>query len=793
MKISEGLKRTGWILMCLAALLFAMPFTALADDISMSVTYGYRNTAKNGQLLPVTVSVDNNTMEEFDGYVVIEICGEDGSTLTYTFPSFAGTGVTDFKYTVTIPDGYSSADGDRLHVCFTDDSGEKRSEKYVDIYYHGNGQDVLCGVLSDDRQELLYLGNVRLGNSLSTKTVNLNPEDIPNDAAGLSQLDIIVISSFDMSLISKEAAETITDWAGNGGTLLLGTGSSMSPLGKFADLFGNISLSPVLFRKMDMGMKYSTSGPDGACITLPARRMVWDDAEESYGSGEVPLMLMHDFGSGRICIASCDLCDLSEFASGHPDFTEDMLNTMLGTEGLVRIKSQVSSAAERLSAAEKLTDTYTAEDVPGLLKYVIVSAVYVLLSGAVMYLVLKEKGLGVYYPLGVVILSMFFGLVIWFMSYNTRVRNAYVEYGTLVMYPLSTENADREAAVSDYIRIGSPGKTAFTLPVSSEASVKPVLVNGNLSVSGGKEKIIALTGQKQFEESILLVEEHRNTAQLPDTLTGILKKNGTSFGGTIANLTEYDWSGVFLLTGGQVVKLPDIHKGESVNVSEGIPVYGPLTDAGTAADYLSGETEGQKHDLMEKAVRETASVLNDDTYVIAFADGYVPEWLGETKYDVKGLALFAIRMEVDAGEGADYENALLNGTKDSSGSYDEFSNTISGNATTVVTYSLGNGRQIEGLELVPLSTELSGEKLVPFRGQIAAYNYQTGSYDLLNSGKSGWEGEALRAILSPANNVTLRFIPDGELNENMLMYLPVPYAKGTKTADSTARVSVPGM
>lgn len=792
MRTSEGHNRILKFLLCLSALLFAIPFTVLADELSMSVTYGYRNTAKSGQLLPVTVDIDNDSIEEYDGYVVMEILGDDGSNLTYTFPSFVGPGTTSFKYTVTIPDGYSSEDGDRLRVSFTDDSGERMAEKDVDIFYHGSGQDVLCGILSDDRSNLMYLGNVSLGNNLSTKTVTFNPDDIPSDAAGLSQLDIIVISSFDMRLITGEAAETITDWVKNGGTLLFGTGSTVNPLGEFNESFGSVSVSPVLFRKMDMGMQYSTTGPDGALITLPTRRITWDEADETYGFGEVPLMLMRDFGSGRVCIAACDLCDLSEFGLRHPEFTEDFLNTVVGTGGLVRIKSQSSSAEERLVTSEKLTNTYKTGEVPSLLKYVVASALYIILAGVILYLILKEKGLGVYYPLGVLILSMFFGLSIWFMSSDTRVKKAYVEYGTFIMHPGSSENENTEAVVSDYIRIGSPEKTAFTLPVSAEAAVKPVMVNGNLSVSGGKKKIVALTGQKQFEESILLVEERKGVEDLPVTLRCDIRKGGTAFEGTVTNLSECDWSSVFILTGGCVVKLSDIKRGQSVDVSQFEPVYGPLSLARKTADYLSGETKGQKHDLIKKAVSETAAILNDDIYVMAFADSYVPSWLSETNYDLKGLALFAVSENVQ-NDSEGYVNTLFNGTSDSSGSYDEITNTISGSATTVVTYSLGNGRTIESLKLVPLSTELSDEKLVPFSGQIAVYNYINGSYELVNGGKTGWDGEELSSVLSPTNNITLRFIPDGELSDDTLMYLPVPYAKSTGRVENTASAFGPGM
>lgn len=792
MRISEGHKKTAVMLACLAALLFAVPMISFADGISMNVTYGYRNTAKSGQLLPVTVEIENETEDEYGGYLVMEFYGDDGSTLTYTFPSYVGNGTTRLKNTVTIPDGYSSSDGDRLHVFFTDDGGEKLAEKNVEVFYHGSGQDILCGILSDDRQDLVYLGNVSIGNSLSTKTVTLNPSDIPADAQGLSQLDIIVISSFDMRLITEEAAETIIDWIRSGGTLLLGTGSASGPLGRFAGHIGNISLSQAVFRKMDMGMQYSTTGPDGAYLSLMTRKINWDEADEIFGTGDVPLIAMRNFGSGRICVASCDLCDLSEFGSANPEFTEELLETVLGKEGLLRIRSQVSSAGERLITSEKLTNTFIRGSVPGSLKYVIAVSMYVLFAGALLYFALRKKGLGVYYPLGVIMLSMFFGLIIWFMAGDTRVKKAYIEYGTFIMHPGNDAGETEQAVVSDYIRIGSPEQTAFTLPVSSEASVKPVAVYGNLSVSGGKKKIIALTGQKQFEESILLIEERKAASELPGTLTCNIRKSGTSFRGTVSNSSPYDWSSVFILTGGCVVKLPDIAAGETVDVSEYSPAFGPLTFSEQTADYLSGEKGGQRHDLIEKAVNETAALLNDDTYVIAFAEGYSPAWLSETNYDIKGLALFAVKVS-GASDGRHYESSLLNGTKDSSGNYNELTNTITGTATTVVTYSLGNGKRIESLQLIPLSPELSGDSLISFSGQIAIYNYSRGAYELVNGGKARWDGAELPSVLSPTNNITLRFVPDSELDEDTLIYLPVPYSEGTYIYEEAAKVTAPGM
>ena len=757
----------------LFALLFSFPVHA-EEPFSIQVTYGYRNTAKNGQMLPVSLDFENNTGETLDGYAVIEIPGDD-STLSYTYPLSVPAGQSRKKCTVTIPDEHSAESGDSLNIRIIDDYGEEIQRKTVKVVYHGNGQDVLCGILSGEVPDLQYFGNVSIGGSLSTKTVTLFPADIPEEHEGLSQLDLIVISSFDMESLSEEAADSVFEWVQDGGTLLIGTGRQKNALGIFSRKLPGLRVSGAKDERIDMGMQYSTKGPDGAVIELPVCRVEWDGAEAFHENGETALTYKKSFGYGSVSVASCDLCGIRDFCLEHPDFTEDFVKELLGSSGIERIGARSSSSRERYESARNLTNTYTEKRIPGLLVYVLLAIIYLLITGLEIFELLKAKGLALYYPLSVVMLSAFFVLILWIISSRTRITRPSIDYAAICRF----EGDFSEREIRGYLRIASPEKKALTLELSGDTAVRPVSVSGDISVASGKSRMIALTGQRPFEENIFAVDE---TEPVPDPsriVDAAVYKSGTSFAGSIANTSGVDYTDAFLLSRGQIIPLGDIRSGESVEISPESVLYGPVTDGKAVAGIIGGAGQSTMDAALigECLKEDSGSAWNGLTF-IAFAKGYVPGFLSASGYDLSGSVLYSVKLPVMELPGEMfYRNSLLSGAGETSGSYDIRENTVSGNATSVVTYSLGNGTSIRELKLVPLSEEFLSEDLCAFKGQISVYNYENGSYDLLGDASGVIRGAALSACLSPSNTVTLRYVPDDAGTDGPeRMYLPVPFA-----------------
>lgn len=787
-KRRTGSFRAGTVFCLLFALLFSLKAFA-ADGISMSVTYGYRDTAKNGQFLPVTITFENTLGDPVDGYAVMEVPGKDG-TLSYTYPVSIPEGTSNRKFTVTVPEANQETSGTLFKVCLMDDQGEVFIEKEVPVSYHGDGRDILCGILSDDMESLLYFGNVSLGGNLSTKTVTLNPADIPEDAGGLSQLDMIVISAFDLSRLSGTVAEAIGEWALDGGTLVLGTGSRFTK-GGFRDLLSGLTLSGGRYEDFDMGMEYSFSGPDGAVIPLFLRPLTWDGASPLFEHGDTPLLLYKETGKGRICVAACDLCDIAGFCAEHPGFSEDLAAGLFGPKGMSRLTNSMSSPEERTESAEELTNTFTAEKIPALSGYVAIAILYILITGPVLYAVLRNKGLGIFYMLGVIMLSAVTGLLVWILSDSTRIREPYIAYGMI----LSDDGSASGVLTADgAIRIGSPEKKALTLELSGETDVRPATVSGDISLASGKTRMLALTGQDPFEENLFFLEGPEESDAL--SLETHLYRDGLSFSGTVKNTGICGLHEVMLVACGEGIRIGELPAGEAVTLRGQEPLFGPVSNlcAFNLSSEQRGAKEKQQAELLDRFFKDRGQFSENDVFLLAFTEDYVPGVLRSSAFSYEGTVLYAVKAEVGTPLGTSYYvNSLAKDTPESSGSYDALTNTVSGTASTVLTYSLGNGSRIRSVNLRGLSESVSDGSLSSFRGQISIYNYINGAYDLIDAGKTSFSEEELGPYLSPANTMSLRFIPDEENNEDVKMYLPVPFIEREEMGSPAEDKVFPGV
>ena len=61
---------------------------------------------------------------------------------------------------------------------------------------------------------------------------------------------------------------------------------------------------------------------------------------------------------------------------------------------------------------------------------------------------------------------------------------------------------------------------------------------------------------------------------------------------------------------------------------------------------------------------------------------------------------------------------------------------------------------------------------------MSMYNYQTGGYDLIDSGKTEFTEAEIAPYMSPENAVMVRYLPDENAEDGSVMFLPVPMITG---------------
>ena len=106
------------------------------------------------------------------------------------------------------------------------EEGKKVAQKRLKLNTSEDIPELLLGVISDTQDRLQYFNDVGINYStLRTRLCKMVAGSIPSQAAGLDQLDVLLITNYDVRRLSKDQLAAIREWVNRGGVLLLGTGA----------------------------------------------------------------------------------------------------------------------------------------------------------------------------------------------------------------------------------------------------------------------------------------------------------------------------------------------------------------------------------------------------------------------------------------------------------------------------------------------------------------------------------------------------------------------------------------
>lgn len=765
-------KKRNAVAAILAAFFCALStFASFAETPELTVTYGYKNNARSGMLLPVEVKVDVPAETLSGGFAVVEIPGGSGN-ISFTAPVDILSGTGTVRFVVTIPYGHAGGEDavDRLVVHFLNEDGEELAVKDVAVTYRGNGKDAFLGLVSLDPRELSWLDHINLTEEIATRTAVLSVGDLPDSAAGLSQLDLIVISGVSAGDIPENSLRAVSEWVRDGGTLILGTGATEDPFGVLSSITGLTAPGLPELRDVDLGMQYSVSGPDGAVRTLVVRQVECTDAEVLYETEDLPVWNRLTLGSGSILVTAYDLCDLNAFGTEHPDYAADLFTAALGRTGLRALSRSTLSGRERQEIIAGLTNSFAGSLRDRLAVYAVIAVWYLAIAGGVLYLFLKKKGLSLYYSLGVAACAIIGGFVIWFVSAKTRIEKPYISFAACV----ETKNGETSAETTLFLDVRRPDLMPITLSAPQEMTFLPEDASGNVSISCGKTKMLAITGQKQFDRNLYTVSgrEYRESFSLQ--LLAEADAEGTAV--SVRNGSEEALHDAFALCYDRMYLFGDVGPGEMAKAEE--VRYCPTAMSAVIADrVLSGADlpgKKQKSALLKYVLEKKCGGYFDTAILFAFTES-APDLLIGAGYDLNGSLVRVYDAGDAAGLGGGFRKSVLAQTPAViSGSYDTTTNTVACGGQTVIEYYLGSGERITGLKMHPLSADMAADDLAPFSGQMAIYNYQKSTYEPVSIEKTEYTEEEIASWLSPSNSCLIRYTPGGDPDSTVRMFLPVP-------------------
>ena len=791
------------------------------SGIRLSLSYGYRNVAKNGHKLPFSVDIINGSDRDINGRLVI---AADGSVETGV-GSFEPA-VNSFSFDVDIA-AHGEAVVDNV-ISVAEESGTvevmlyegdkclARRKEVVSIT--SDGSELLVGLLSDTPDKLDFLNGVSVAKTaLRARTIELEPETLPQNALELEQLDVIVISNLSTDKINEDQLRAIETWAENGGVLLIGGGRNHQAAESFGAYRDNFEISEAVRSYVDMGMQYSKNGPDGAVLPLDVCNISVKDGVQVMQSSDMPTLTVVKLSSGTIGFAAYDLCDISEFCSQEMSFTDDLLTTMLGYSRIDRLINATGSSREIYDRTNEFMGVTDPSDMPGISLYVIIAVIYIAAVGWLLYYVLRNRGLEIYYNPFVVISAFVGAIVIWMIGAGTRYD------GLSLDYTLVREIHGDDISESGYIRIFSAASDSYSINIPTDYEVYPIVraaADGTTEANSLSESIIhagaayALSdedsdyklisfsedeagkhidasGLGPFAGTLLELAADSDERSEGDDIMADISFFNESLNGSITNNSRYDIEDAAVLLYGRAIKLGHIKAGARTEIDNIKAVNVPIGDTFAAASYITGLNEldtGDSHyaDKLKKTrflssyIAEHPELYTQGVRLIGFSDGenIFKDISADRSMNVRGTLLKSVTADTDfESDGYIWRTALSTDPMVVSGDYDIASNTSRG--SVVLEYSLGNDINVSALYFTELADVFSSDSTAVFAGRISLYNYLTGGYDDISTDRI-YSGGLISPYLSPANTITVRYIPDSTAASGAMLFLPVPNINGVE-------------
>ncbi|MFK3936460.1 hypothetical protein ACI2JA_02955 [Alkalihalobacillus sp. NPDC078783] len=221
------------IIVMLALIMF--PVTVKAEnerDLSIQMDIGFENKANPYTGFPVVVTINNVSDRDISGDLAFSINPSYSTEPTDFIKSVDVPAQSEVSFTVSIPSfDYTAMSGFgngttvktiRFYEGGWDDGEELLFEGKTLLTATGmNNDDLVIGVLSPSIERFESLKSMKLIADNRFEVVEVKAEKIPELGTGLNMLSVLLISDYDLNLLSETQQRVIASWVNEGGTLLL--------------------------------------------------------------------------------------------------------------------------------------------------------------------------------------------------------------------------------------------------------------------------------------------------------------------------------------------------------------------------------------------------------------------------------------------------------------------------------------------------------------------------------------------------------------------------------------------
>lgn len=271
------------------------------SGISLVAEAGYDGYFKDNHLIPVRVTVEN-AGPNLEAHLQIRLTRQNNAAAVYDHPvSLPTTSRKQFSLYV-FPESFFI--GRDLKISLVSDEQEVASTTArLDSI---RPSDRLYGVLAGNPSAFNLLSEVE-PDGASAFVAQLSPEDLPDNAAALRALDVLVISNLDIGPVPPGAIEAVHGWVSQGGHLLVTGGSNWQNTAQ--GLGAMLPLSPNASTSIDDLEPIQTFANSRAALggsAFLATGSLAPQAQILVGDEDLPVVARSRLGHGYVTYLSMD-------------------------------------------------------------------------------------------------------------------------------------------------------------------------------------------------------------------------------------------------------------------------------------------------------------------------------------------------------------------------------------------------------------------------------------------------------------------------------------------------------
>lgn len=583
------LRVLAWGILFLSLCLGSAGISVKAEEQRFTIDAEVLSSNKGAYEVQLTIE---NQGQDWEGTVRLTIDvnynGSYGSTSPCAYDTILSlpSGSTK-QFVVKVPKDSVGRTDQIVKVTLLDKKEVVAVQKEFDRLLQAQAEFLSMGILSDEYLSLTYLdmGGKEITYGSKSYPIKLVELDQDSLADTLDALNFLVIDSYNTSVLSDKALESIEQWLDNGGVLVIGTGSSAEKvLSGLDDL--DIQCSKGEEQEEDIYDSYNYSYVDISQLFMAELIDPNDKYEEEGGI----LALVRSWGNGAVGILPYSLSELGEVdASAYQGYTqEELIESILWHVG--------GYAAFRYGPSGYFDDSYDVRYTFnrfcrllgnggsrlqfGGLKMIVI--LYVIFVGPILYLILRAAKKRDFYWIAVPAATLVGILLVYVVGRGFKVTGTNVFSATI-------ENLSGQGNVQTYLRCYDAGHKEWDLRLAEGYEYAGPLEDDYYYYrSSGDEKYFYHIKQEGdrlffginpsigFEDSYFLA----GITKEPEggSISGNLQADGQSgIKGTVTNGTKRDFIYFAVIINDNLFVYKNLPAGEDIKLEAAEKVFDDTT------------------------------------------------------------------------------------------------------------------------------------------------------------------------------------------------------------------------